>query len=96
MKDTIKHEGRSRDSITRTLDRTGLWAVQTPQGFQVSICCMKAHRKARDDGFRTGRTRPRWSNVLGIRVRIVEGDYRNVKITTRDDLVAARSFRKGR
>jgi 2-C-methyl-D-erythritol 4-phosphate cytidylyltransferase len=93
VKDTVKLEGR-RGFCSRTLDRERLWAAQTPQGFSYHLM-VKAHRKARKQGF-VGTDEASLVERIGTRVRIVDGDYMNIKITTPADLVAARSFHKGR
>jgi 2-C-methyl-D-erythritol 4-phosphate cytidylyltransferase len=93
VKDTVKFEGR-RGFSSRTLDRGRLWAAQTPQGFSYHLM-VKAHREAGKRGF-VGTDEASLMERIGIRVRIVEGDYRNIKITTPADLVAARAFLRGR
>jgi 2-C-methyl-D-erythritol 4-phosphate cytidylyltransferase len=93
VKDTVKLEGRPGFS-SRTLDRERLWAAQTPQGFSYHLM-VKAHREARKRGF-VGTDEASLVERIGTRVRIVEGDYTNIKITTPADLVAARSFLRGR
>ena len=86
VKDTIKTE-RVKGFFARTMERSKLWAVQTPQCFQTDLL-MKAHRAARQTGF-LGTDEASLVERLGVPVRIVEGDYRNIKITTRDDLALA-------
>lgn len=93
VKDTVKFEGRPGFS-SRTLDRDLLWAAQTPQGFSYHLI-VKAHNEARKRGF-VGTDEASLVERMGTRVRIVEGDYTNIKITTPADLVAARSFLGGR
>src|SRR5580704_12060160 len=81
--DTIKRV--DRETITETVDRTGLWRVQTPQGFHFQII-LEAHRKAAgkaltDDAAVT--------EAAGITPLIVAGSDDNLKVTTANDLVAA-------
>ncbi len=71
-----------------TLDRDSLWAVQTPQGFRFDLLDA-AHRAARRNRFR-GTDEASLVERLGIRVRIVEGEYGNTKITSREDLNLAK------
>jgi len=87
VKDTIKEEG-GKGFYKSTLPRHLLWAVQTPQGFRTHLI-RRAHDRAARDRF-TGTDDGMLVERLGLRVRIVEGDYGNVKITTRDDLLSAR------
>ncbi len=91
VKDTIKIEGR-RGFYNSTLDRSRLWAVQTPQGFLFELI-VKAHNKARKQRF-LGTDEASLVERLGIPVRIVQGDYQNIKITTADDLRKSNAARK--
>lgn len=93
VKDTIKREG-ARGFYKDTLPRHILWAVQTPQGFTRHLI-EKAHARALKDGF-IGTDDAMLVERMRIPVRIVEGDYGNAKITTREDLLAARLKAGGR
>ncbi|MDH3252112.1 MAG: 2-C-methyl-D-erythritol 4-phosphate cytidylyltransferase, partial [Ignavibacteria bacterium] len=93
VKDTIKMEG-TRGFYTKTLDRKDLWAVQTPQGFAFDLL-LEGHRRAREDHY-LGTDESCLVERLGVPVAIVEGDYRNIKITTKDDLEIARKWLKKR
>lgn len=86
VKDTIKLEGK-KGFFTKTLDRNRLWSIQTPQGFGFRLA-QTAHRKARAAGF-SGTDDAALVERLGRKVRIVEGDYDNIKITTKEDLELA-------
>jgi 2-C-methyl-D-erythritol 4-phosphate cytidylyltransferase len=80
--ETVK---RVRDGVVETtVDRTGLWAVQTPQVFRAALL-REAHEKARRDGV-LGTDEAMLVERLGHLVRVVRGHERNVKITTPDDL----------
>jgi 2-C-methyl-D-erythritol 4-phosphate cytidylyltransferase len=84
--ETVK---RVRDGLVEaTVDRDGLWAVQTPQAFRVPVL-REAHDKARRDGF-VGTDEAMLVERLGHRVRVVPGLVENVKITTSADLRRAR------
>jgi 2-C-methyl-D-erythritol 4-phosphate cytidylyltransferase len=76
--------------VEDTLDREGLWLVQTPQAFRRELL-WEAHDKARRDGF-VGTDDAALVERLGARVAMVTGAPENLKITTRDDLRAARRF----
>jgi len=93
LKDTIKTE-HPRGFYQRTLDRSNLWAVQTPQGFTYNVL-LNAHQKANRDRF-IGTDESSLVERLGIAIRIVEGDERNFKITTRNDLELAKLLMKRR
>ena len=92
VKDTIKIE--KSGFYKKTLRREDLWAVQTPQGFRFEML-MKAHLAAQRSAF-LGTDEASLVERLGIPVKIVEGDHRNIKITTEDDLELARLFLRRR
>ncbi|MGH7388402.1 MAG: 2-C-methyl-D-erythritol 4-phosphate cytidylyltransferase [Candidatus Rokuibacteriota bacterium] len=86
--ETVK---RVRDGVVETtLERSTLWAVQTPQAFHAPLL-REAHEKARRDGF-VGTDEAMLVERLGHRVRVVPGDARNIKITTPADLRQARTW----
>jgi len=90
--ETVK---RVREGVVEaTIDRAGLWAVQTPQAFRAEIL-REAHDKARRDGV-VGTDDAMLVERLGQRVRVVPGLAANVKITTLDDLRRARVKRSAR
>jgi 2-C-methyl-D-erythritol 4-phosphate cytidylyltransferase len=90
-KDTIK---TVRDGLViATPDRDTLWQAQTPQVFRFGII-FAAHQAAEQDGF-MGTDDASLVERLGGAVRIVRGDYRNIKITTPEDIVLAEAFLAG-
>jgi len=76
------------DVVETTLDRSELWAVQTPQAFRAALL-REAHEKARRDGV-VGTDDAMLVERLGHPVRVVRGLAENVKITTPEDLRRAR------
>jgi 2-C-methyl-D-erythritol 4-phosphate cytidylyltransferase len=74
--------------VEQTIDRAGLWAVQTPQAFRAGLL-QEAHGKARRDGV-TGTDDAMLVERLGHPVRVVPGLAGNMKITTAADLRRAR------
>jgi 2-C-methyl-D-erythritol 4-phosphate cytidylyltransferase len=89
LKDTVKEvapDGR----VMRTCDRSLLWLTQTPQAFRRDII-ENAHRAAVRDGF-SGTDDTALVERLGIAVRMIRGDYSNIKITTPEDLVIAEAL----
>ena len=70
--------------IIETLDREALWAAQTPQVFRRELL-LEAHRRAggpaTDDAVLV--------EALGVKVRVYEGAYANIKVTTPVDLQLA-------
>lgn len=88
--DTVK---RVRGGLVEaTVDREGLWTVQTPQAFRLPVL-REAHDKAQRDGF-LGTDDAALVERLGLPVRVVPGLPGNLKITTRDDLARLRSRRR--
>ncbi len=81
-KDTIKQvEG---GCVKATLDRSVLWNVQTPQGFDRRLL-VEAHERAKIQGF-TGTDDAALVERLGHSVYVRMGSYDNIKITTPEDL----------
>ena len=85
VKDTIKVV--SGGVVTSTPDRATLQAVQTPQVFDFDLL-RGALKKAEEDG---AQVTDDCSAVerLGMKIRMVEGDERNIKVTTPMDLKIA-------
>lgn len=86
MKETVK-EVDIEDAVARTLDRTKLYSIQTPQGFKRDTI-WKAYQVAKESG--------QWASDdaalverIGGRISIVLGDEMNIKITTSLDLKLA-------
>jgi 2-C-methyl-D-erythritol 4-phosphate cytidylyltransferase len=87
--ETVK---RVRDGLVQTtLDRSELWAVQTPQAFRNDLL-REAHDKARREGV-VATDDAMLVEWLGQPVRVVPGLASNVKITTPEDLRRARGRR---
>ena len=89
VKDTVKEVGAD-GRVMRTCDRNLLWLTQTPQAFRRDII-ENAHRAAVRDGYR-GTDDTSLVERLGITVRMIRGDYGNIKITTPEDLVIAEAL----
>ncbi len=88
-KNTIKLCNESHQ-VVETPDRSRLWEVQTPQGFRRDIL-VQANELAEKDGF-LGTDDASLVERTGHPVYIVESDYRNIKITTPEDIVIAKAF----
>ena len=93
VKDTIKTVSPQREVLT-TLDRSTLWAIQTPQAFRRDLL-EKAFEQAIDDRF-YATDDAALVERLGEKVTIVEGSYENIKITTPEDVVLGEAFLQGR
>jgi len=90
VKDTIKQV--QQGWICSTLDRSQLWAVQTPQVFSLPLIHHAHHtplaqQNVTDDAALL--------EQLGQRVAIFPGSYTNIKITTQEDLLIAETLIKG-
>lgn len=88
VKDTIKKV--KNHTVIETVERSSLWSVQTPQAFRVSLI-KKAHEQAATQGF-LGTDDASLLECMGKQVFIIEGDYDNIKITTREDLYFAKAI----
>jgi 2-C-methyl-D-erythritol 4-phosphate cytidylyltransferase len=92
VRETVKRVGEGL--VQATLDRAGLWLIQTPQAFRRDLL-WEAHETARRDGF-TGTDDAVLVERLGSPVAMVAGFPHNMKITTPEDLSAARLWLGGR
>ena len=82
VKDTIKVAEQGR--ISTTLDRSRLWAAQTPQGVRYSLI-LDAHHQAQAVK-REGTDDASLVEAMGHLVYIVQGYAGNLKVTTPDDI----------
>ncbi len=88
VKSTIKRVNKEELQVEETVDREDLWEIQTPQVFQKNIL-FQAHAQNKDvaptdDAMMV--------EQLGVKVKILPGDYRNIKVTTQEDLTIAEAF----
>lgn len=90
-KDTIKVCSPEGMAI-ETPDRSTLWQIQTPQTFQRDLI-VQAYQKADKEGF-LGTDDASVAEFAGHQVKVVMGGYRNIKITTKEDLIIAEAFLK--
>jgi len=90
VKDTVKVAAGG--VIVETPPREGLWLAQTPQAFRYGVI-RDAHLAARDEGF-LGTDDASLLERRGAKLSIVPGDYRNIKITTPEDMLLAEAFLK--
>ena len=78
--------------IQETPNRKYLWAAQTPQGFSV-LKLKKAHIIAKDKNWSVTDDASLFER-LNWRVKIIEGNYKNIKVTTPIDLKIAKLLLK--
>ena len=92
-KDTVKIAD-TQGYVAETPDRSTVWTIQTPQIFEYRLI-REAHEKIRcrdmsaitDDAMVV-------EQETGVKVALVEGSYKNIKITTPEDLDIAEIFLK--
>jgi len=89
VKDTIKIIDDS-GIITNTPNRKSLWAIQTPQAFRLSLL-KESYQKAKEEEY-IGTDDASLVERTGQEVSVLQGDYRNIKITTIDDLIIAKAI----
>lgn len=88
VKDTIKKAANKE--VVETVERSSLWAVQTPQAFRVSIL-KSAYEQAEAEAF-LGTDDASLLERINEQVVIIEGNYDNIKITTQEDLYFAEAI----
>ena len=91
VKDTIKVVN-DIESVHHTPKRSMLWAAQTPQCFWKSIL-QRGYEYAINEGI-VGTDDSSIVEKAGYEVKMVMGNYDNIKITTPEDLIIAESLLK--
>jgi 2-C-methyl-D-erythritol 4-phosphate cytidylyltransferase/2-C-methyl-D-erythritol 2,4-cyclodiphosphate synthase len=84
---TVDAAGR----VEKTLDRTSLRLVQTPQGFAFPAL-LAAHRRAAAEGREDFTDDAALAEWAGLKVRVFPGEPGNIKITTEDDFARAEAI----
>ena len=90
VKDTIK-VADDRMNVLETPPRDSLWAVQTPQIFRRDLLA-EAHRRVTEDVTDDAAMVER----IGVTVKLFQGSYTNIKVTTPEDLIAAEAILSAR
>ena len=93
VKDTCKTIGTDF-FVQQTINRHNMYQIQTPQVFKKEIL-LTAYREAHKDGF-YGTDDASLVERIGLPVKVVNGSYENIKITTPDDLFQAELIVKKR
>lgn len=93
VKDTIK-EGDEEQFAAATPRRDRLWQVQTPQAFSYPLILEAYEKLMSREEYQQGVTDDAMvvETMTDTRVKLVMGDYRNIKVTTPEDLVLAEAF----
>ncbi len=96
-KDTIKEAAAVANEadgrwpvVSKTYDRRLLWQIQTPQTFRFRLI-LDCYERAIAEGFEATDDAMMVEH-FGLPVALVSGSYRNIKITTPDDLLIAEAF----
>ena len=90
VKDTIKLV--QHGNVSSTIDRSQLWAIQTPQVFSFPLIHQAHHSSAAQSDVTDDAA---LLEQLGQAVSVFPGDYTNIKITTQEDLLLAEAFIQG-
>lgn len=92
LDDTVKRV--EDDTVRTTINRRGLWAIQTPQAF-VTEKLLAAHAAAVAEGY-VGSDDAELVERAGGSVRVVRGPRHNIKLTWPEDFGLAESLLQGR
>ncbi|HNR03705.1 MAG TPA: 2-C-methyl-D-erythritol 4-phosphate cytidylyltransferase [Bacillota bacterium] len=76
--------------VQYTPERGKVWVTQTPQAFKRDII-EKAHKMANIKGI-SGTDDAFLVECMGIKVKMLEGSYENIKITTPEDIILAEAI----
>lgn len=89
--DTLKRGDADGRRVLATVERTGLWRAQTPQGFHFAAI-LAAHRQRIGGGYSDDAA---VAEAAGLAVAIVRGDENNIKMTSQQDLQRAERWLAG-
>ena len=96
VKDTIKIVNENNE-VVDTPNRNTLWITQTPQCFKTTM--IKEAYRAYEKVFAPGTDRSRITDDAMVmeqfghaKVKFIEGDYKNIKVTTPEDISVVESF----
>ncbi|MDO4294526.1 MAG: 2-C-methyl-D-erythritol 4-phosphate cytidylyltransferase [bacterium] len=95
VKDTIKRVDGENVAL-ETPDRRYLWQIQTPQAFSYELIRKAYDLLMGDEQMQQGITDDAMvaEKMLQKRVKIIEGDYSNMKVTTPEDMTIAAALWK--
>lgn len=93
VKDTVKVADENQFAET-TLDRSLLWQIQTPQAFRFGLVKAAYDGLMSDPALQKGITDDAMvvERMTSEKVKLVMGDYRNIKVTTPEDMTVAAAF----
>jgi len=96
-KDTVKVVD-DENYVISTPNRKTVWQIQTPQVFDYAVVCEAYERmfarlvNIENEGIVITDDSMVVENFTNVKVKLVEGSYRNIKITTPEDLLTAEAF----
>ncbi len=88
VKDTIKIVG-DNNIIEDTPDRSKIWLTQTPQAFNGNLIKLSYEKMMESGNVNVTDDAMVVEEYSDVKVRFVEGDYANIKITTPEDILLA-------
>lgn len=96
-KDTVKIADENGFAAS-TPERSRVWMVQTPQAFSRTLICQAYQTMMSDESLQKGVTDDAMvaERLTGTPVRLVEGSYENIKVTTPEDMEVAAAILKRR
>lgn len=86
LKDSIRYQKNPEQ--TEALDRSKYWLVQTPQVFKTSLIWQAYQQPERADFTDCASV----AEAAGHSIKLIEGSYRNIKVTTPEDLIIAEAL----
>ena len=96
VKDTIKLADPDTGCVQATPDRSLLWTIQTPQAFRYDLIRSAYDTLIQEESAGTLTQKVTDGAMVaeraGASVKLIEGSYNNIKITTPEDLVFARAI----
>ena len=95
VKDTIKEAGAD-GIVSGTPDRSRLWSVQTPQCFETELVRGAYGKLMGQEEIRVTDDAMVVEQMTAHPVRLIEGSYENIKVTTPDDLLLGEAILKRR
>ncbi|OGR45324.1 MAG: hypothetical protein A2X35_03510 [Elusimicrobia bacterium GWA2_61_42] len=91
LKDTVKKVAAGGSVFESTPDRAALLAVQTPQCYRRAVLAAILERAGSQKDYSD---ESQVLEQLGIKAAVVPSTYRNIKVTTPEDLIIAEAFMK--
>lgn len=95
VKDTIKIADKAEYAV-RTPDRNCLWQIQTPQAFEYGLVLQAYEKLMSSEHDQEGVTDDAMvvETMTEEKVKLIRGDYANIKVTTPEDMEIARVLLK--